>query len=76
VFVTDGVYRRTRNPQYLGYALALGGGALNRRSALGLLLTAAIAGVFAWWVPVEERHLIRLHGARYAEYLKSTRRWL
>ena len=76
IFRTEGVYRLTRNPQYLGYVIALGGGALIRRSGLGLLLTAAIAGVFAWWVPVEERHLRRLHGNGYENYLRGTRRWL
>jgi protein-S-isoprenylcysteine O-methyltransferase Ste14 len=76
VFVTDGIYRLTRNPQYLGYVMVLGGGALVRRSGLGLLLTGAIAAVFTWWVPVEERHLTRQHGTRYEDYLRTTRRWL
>lgn len=75
-FVTRGVYRLTRNPQYLGYLLLLGGGAFARRSACGLLLTAAAAATFSWWVPAEERHLTRLHGTEYQQYLNSTRRWI
>ncbi len=76
VFVTEGIYRVTRNPQYLGYVVALAGGALARRSGTGLLLAGAIAGIFAWWVPVEERHLSRMLGSGYDDYLAATRRWL
>ncbi len=75
-FVTTGVYRWTRNPQYVGYVGALAGAALARRSTAGLALSAAVAGVFAWWVPVEERHLRREHGVDYQGYLARTPRWL
>lgn len=75
-FVTSGVYRFTRNPQYTGYIMLLAGGALARRSPLGLALAAGAAGLFRWWVPVEERHLLRSHGRAYRDYLASAPRWV
>lgn len=75
-FVTAGAYRYTRNPQYTGYILDLCGVAFARRSLAGLALAVAAAGAFAWWVPVEERHLLREFGAEYQDYLDHTPRWL
>lgn len=75
-FTTGGVYRVSRNPQYLGYVLALSGVAVARRSGNALALTAAAAAAFWWWVPVEERNLRRRHGTTYARFAASTPRWL
>lgn len=72
----DGVYRISRNPQYTGYVLALTGLGLVRRSGAVLGLTAAVAAVFAWWVPVEERALSQTYGQPYGAYLRDTARWL
>lgn len=74
-FVTGGVYRLSRNPQYTGYVLALGGVAVACRSLPALALAAAAGAVFAWWVPVEERHLARVVGRPYERYLEATPRW-
>jgi protein-S-isoprenylcysteine O-methyltransferase Ste14 len=75
-FVTEGVYRFSRNPQYTGYVLTLAGAALARRSVPALVLATAAAGVFVRWVPVEERHLSTSIGTPYVRYLESTPRWL
>jgi protein-S-isoprenylcysteine O-methyltransferase Ste14 len=72
--VTDGVYRWSRNPQYAGYVLVLGGAALGARSGAALPLAAGAAGVFAYWVLVEEQALERRFGDRYREYRKRTSR--
>lgn len=73
--ITDGIYRYSRNPQYLGYTLALTGLALTRRSGLALLLTGALAATYRRWIPTEEQHLQRLFGARYTSYRDGTHRW-
>lgn len=74
--VTAGVYRYSRNPQYVGYVLALVGLGLARRSAAVLGLATAMALVFRDWVPIEERHLDQELGAAYSRYRERTARWL
>lgn len=75
-FVASGVYRVSRNPQYLGYLAALAGLAVARRSATALALAGLAAGIYRWWVPVEERHLAVTFGQDYASYSDRTPRWL
>ena len=72
---TRGIYRYSRNPQYLGYVVALGGAAVGRRSLTAAGLTAAIAGAYALWVPVEEHQVEVLYGEDYRRYVREVRRW-
>lgn len=74
--VSGGVYRFSRNPQYVGYVLALTGLALGRRSSAALALAAAAAAVYHWWVPVEEMALRHTFGQPYDDYLHTAPRWL
>jgi protein-S-isoprenylcysteine O-methyltransferase Ste14 len=71
-----GVYRYSRNPQYVGFVLAGAGGALVRRSVPAAALTAGYAAISAWWVRVEERSLQRTFGRDYARYQRRTPRWV
>lgn len=73
--LTTGIYRYSRNPQYLGYLLVLTGVSLTRRSAAGLLSTAALASAYSAWIPVEEQQLTCLYGQPYTDYTGRTRRW-
>ncbi len=73
--VTGGVYRWSRNPQYVGYVLALGGLATARRSLPALALTGAVAAVYALWVPLEEHQLRTVLGQPYVDYASRTARW-
>ncbi len=74
--VVSGAYRVSRNPQYTGYVLALTGLALARRSTQAAMLAAGAAGIFHWWVPVEERHLENEFGPAYRDYRERVPRWL
>jgi len=72
---TNGVYRYSRNPQYLGYLLALTGAGLVRRSSAALATTASLAAAYTAWIPVEEQHLTGLYRHTYTDYTRRTRRW-
>ena len=77
VLVTNGLYRFTRNPMYLGLVLSLVG-------------VAILLGSFGAWLPLpifiwilqtqfingEERFLEEIFGAPYLDYKKRVRRWL
>ena len=77
VLVTDGLFRWTRNPMYLGMLLFLFGtgvllGATTPFAAVALFAIAADR----WYIAFEERALAAKFGAAYAAYAGRTRRWL
>lgn len=75
--VTDGSYRVTRNPMYLGMLLILAGVALLMGTASPWLPIP----LFVWVIQTtfirgEERFLEELFGDRYLAYKSRVRRWL
>lgn len=75
--VQHGVYGWTRNPMYLGFALATGGGAFLVDSAWALLaVPLGILLVDRLVVAREERYLARKFGDEYFDYRRRVRRWL
>ncbi len=75
--VSNGVYRYTRNPMYVGLALALAAGALlfeNLAALLAVPLFVAYLTVFQ--IRPEERILLEKFGTPYADYAMRVRRWL
>lgn len=75
--VTDGIYRYTRNPMYLGMALVLLGTALLLSSVLAMLVIPVFVGVIqARFILPEEQMLRELFGSDYGEYCRRVRRWL
>ena len=75
--VTDGVYRWTRNPMYLGFVLLLLGLAVSQQSTFGLLVTAVSASFLQrFQIAPEERWLSKQFGAEYDAYRKRVGRWL
>ncbi|GGD14101.1 methyltransferase family protein [Aquisalinus flavus] len=75
--VTDGVYRYSRNPMYLGLALVLTGWVTLLGNPLGALTIIGFVVVMTIiQIAPEERVLAKKFGAEYAAYLKRTRRWL
>lgn len=75
--ITDGPYRFTRNPIYLGMALVLAGLALLLGSLLPLLVVPFfILVIDALVIRLEERMLTSEFGDTYRSYTKRVRRWL
>ncbi|MCV0394428.1 MAG: isoprenylcysteine carboxylmethyltransferase family protein [Rhizobiaceae bacterium] len=74
--VSDGPFAFSRNPMYLGFAVALLGFAvkLNALSTLPLVLAFVLAAQF-WYIPFEERTAARVFGEEYQAYKNRTRRW-
>jgi len=74
--VTDGWFRLSRNPMYLGFAAALIGIGL----ALGIPLAQLPAGLFVGaldrLVRREERSLRAQFGAAFDKYESTVRRWV
>jgi protein-S-isoprenylcysteine O-methyltransferase Ste14 len=75
--VTDGLYRYTRNPMYLGMVLSLLGIALLLGS-LGAMLPVPFYALVVQkrFIEGEERFLEELFGEEYRAYRQRTRRWL
>lgn len=75
--ITDGVFRFSRNPMYLGFVLVLLGIAVLVRT----LTPYGVVIAFAIWtdrtyVAVEERMLAEKFGAQWEAYRRRTRRWI
>ncbi|POF32374.1 methyltransferase family protein [Roseibium marinum] len=77
VLVTDGVYRFSRNPMYLGILALL----LAVTLWLGTLTALIIVPGFVWYmtefqIKPEEERLGERFGASYRDYLGRVRRWI
>lgn len=75
--VTQGLFRLSRNPMYLGFTLllvgvaaALGGG---WPSAVPIVFVLVVSG---WYIPFEERAMRHAFGEAYEQYRRRVRRWL
>jgi protein-S-isoprenylcysteine O-methyltransferase Ste14 len=75
--VTDGPYRFTRNPMYLGLALSYTGIALLVDTAWPLVVLPVVLVIIVRYViRREERHLERTFGDEYRTYRERVGRWL
>ena len=75
--VTSGPYRLSRNPGYLGMALAFAGISLMTSAVWSLAsLVPTLALIEFGVIRREERYLERTFGAEYRDYKARTRRWL
>jgi protein-S-isoprenylcysteine O-methyltransferase Ste14 len=75
--VTDGPFRLTRNPIYLGMVFVLAGVAL----LFGSFSVWVAIPVFVWLIgrniiPVEETILGEAFGEQYRQYRRRVRRWI
>jgi len=75
--VTDGPFRYTRNPGYLGLAMLYAGIAVLRNSLWAILLLPVVVYVIQREViGREERYLERTFGEEYLAYKARVRRWV
>ncbi len=75
--VTDGLFRISRNPIYLGFTVSLIGVWI----LLGTLLPVVGCLAFVlvtnyWYIPHEERAMKQLFGDEYKRYQSKVRRWV
>lgn len=75
--VTDGIYRVTRNPMYLGMLLILSGFPLFIDTIIGLVCPVIFFIVMDHMViPREEKVVEGVFGKTFREYKSKTRRWI
>ncbi|MFM2482207.1 methyltransferase family protein [Celerinatantimonas sp. YJH-8] len=75
--VTDGCYRLTRNPMYLGLTLILLGISAGLGQPLTLLSPLFFFCVMNWmFIPYEEEKMSYEQGRAYLNYRNRVRRWL
>ncbi len=75
--VVAGIYRATRNPMYLGFALLLAGAALWSGGWIGwLALALFVAWIDRLQIVPEERALRARFGGDFDDYCRRVRRWL
>ena len=75
--VSHGLYRFTRNPMYIGFAVATVGLAILINSAWTLLaLPIGLVLIDRLVIDREERYLERKFGEEYLSYKSRVRRWL
>lgn len=75
--VTEGVYRYTRNPMYLGLACCTFGWGLYLQNITALLFVIVfVAYMTHFQIKPEERALQKLFGTEYTEFSSRVRRWI
>lgn len=76
-FAAEGPFRFSRNPVYLGFALALLGAWLDLGSAASLAPALGFWALANWlWIPREEREMAERFGEDYDAYRARVRRWI
>lgn len=75
--VATGIYRRSRNPMYLGFLLMLAGWAIGVGNLLAfLVLPGFVAYLNQFQIKPEEQALTLIFGEKYTAYCQETRRWI
>jgi protein-S-isoprenylcysteine O-methyltransferase Ste14 len=76
-FITDGLYRFSRNPSYIALVLLfIGIGVALSNLWVLVWLIPAIVIIDRYVIPEEERRLERAFGDQYRAYKSQVRRWL
>ena len=73
---TDGLFRLSRNPMYVGVYATIIAASLYTLNPVVLLLGAFVAAVHHSIVLAEETHMQRVFGREYGEYRRRVRRYI
>ena len=77
LIVTNGVYRYSRNPMYLGMLVMLTGGSLMMGTVPAMFAPMVFFIIIdKVFVPYEEEKLVDSFGDEYLNYIEQTRRWV
>ena len=74
--VTKGLYRFSRNPQWVGLVLVFLGASVAVASWLHMALLAALVVAYHYQILLEEETCIRLYGESYLAYMGQVPRYL
>ena len=75
--VTDGFFKITRNPMYLGMLLFLLGLSIYNGLIVGLIFLPLFVGYITFFQIIpEESAMIEIFGEDYKAYMKKVRRWI
>lgn len=75
--VTDGFFKITRNPMYLGMLLFILGLSIYNGLIVGLVFLPLFIGYITFFQIIpEENAMIKIFGEDYKAYMKKVRRWI
>jgi len=75
--VVSGIYRRTRNPMYVGLLLGLLGWGIYLSNGFAVLMALIFVPYMnRFQVLPEERALLKAYGEDFLDYCRQVRRWL
>jgi protein-S-isoprenylcysteine O-methyltransferase Ste14 len=74
--ITQGLFKWSRNPIYLSMRMGVWALFLLMPNAVTLTLSSLSEVLMQLQIRLEEDHLLRLHGKKYAQYKSEVRRWL
>lgn len=74
--VTEGLYRLSRNPQWIGLVLVFFGASLVVGSWLHVVLLVILVIAYHFQILLEEAACLRLYGDKYASYMDKVPRYL
>ena len=75
--VSDGPFKFTRNPMYLGMLMVILGAEVLVGTWIGLIFPPLFFVVANWWyIPFEESRMAAVFGEKFDDYKSSVRRWL
>jgi protein-S-isoprenylcysteine O-methyltransferase Ste14 len=74
--VTDGIYRMSRNPAFVGFDLLYIGCAVAFPNIVNIVAAVAALVMFHFQILSEERFLDRAFGGEYSAYRKTVRRYI